>query len=235
MRRYETFIILDPDISEDQRSVVLQRTSEVIQQQNGFLAFIDEWGARQLAYEIKKKARGYYVRFDFCGTGAVVTEIERNYRIDDRVLKYMTVLTDESPNLESVKEEIAIAESEKAKAKEQAEAREQAAAKARAEAASQSKAESQPEAQADEQQPKAQADEPQPEAQADEPQPEAQADEPQPEAQADEEQPGQTQAQPEAEEPDTEEQGDKAEKAAVLEAETPEDETVPTDGEEEIK
>ena len=220
MRRYETFIILDPDISEDQRSVVLQRTSEVIQQQNGFLAFIDEWGARQLAYEIKKKARGYYVRFDFCGTGAVVTEIERNYRIDDRVLKYMTVLTDESPDLESVKEEIAIAESEKAKAKEQAEAREQAAAKARAEAASQSKAESQPQA---ESRPQAES------------QPEAQADEQQPEAQADEEQPGQTQAQPEAEEPDTEEQGDKAEKAAVLEAETPEDETVPTDGEEEIK
>ncbi len=229
MRRYETFIILDPDISEDQRSVVLQRTSEVIQQQNGFLAFIDEWGARQLAYEIKKKARGYYVRFDFCGTGAVVTEIERNYRIDDRVLKYMTVLTDESPNLESVKEEIAIAESEKAKAKEQAAAREQAAAKARAEAASQSKAESQPQA---ESRPQAES---QPEAQADEQQPKAQADEPQPEAQADEEQPGQTQAQPEAEEPDTEEQGDKAEKAAVLEAETPEDETVPTDGEEEIK
>ena len=82
MRRYETFIILDPDISEDQRSVVLQRTSDVIQQQDGFLAFIDEWGSRQLAYEIKKKARGYYVRFDFCGSGAVVNEMERNYRID---------------------------------------------------------------------------------------------------------------------------------------------------------
>ena len=134
MRRYETFIILDPDISEDQRSVVLQRTSDVIQQRDGFLAFIDEWGSRQLAYEIKKKTRGYYVRFDFCGTGAVVNEMERNYRIDDRVLKYMTVLTDDNPNLDSVKEEIAIAESEKAKAKEQAEAREKAAAQAKAEA-----------------------------------------------------------------------------------------------------
>jgi small subunit ribosomal protein S6 len=134
MRRYETFIILDPDISEDQRSVVLQRTSDVIQQQDGFLAFIDEWGSRQLAYEIKKKTRGYYVRFDFCGTGAVVNEMERNYRIDDRVLKYMTVLTDDNPNLDSVKEEIAIAESEKAKAKEKAEEREKAAAQAKAEA-----------------------------------------------------------------------------------------------------
>jgi small subunit ribosomal protein S6 len=141
MRRYETFIILDPDISEDQRSVVLQRTSDVIQQQDGFLAFIDEWGSRQLAYEIKKKTRGYYVRFDFCGSGAVVDEMERNYRIDDRVLKYMTVLTDENPNLDNVKEEIAIAESERAKAKEQAEALEKAAAQAKAEAEAQASAE----------------------------------------------------------------------------------------------
>jgi small subunit ribosomal protein S6 len=137
MRRYETFIILDPDISEDQRSVVLQRTSGVIEQQGGFLAFIDDWGSRQLAYEIKKKTRGHYVRFDFCGTGPVINEMERNYRIDDRVLKYMTVLTDESPDLERVKEEIAIAESEKAKAKEQAEARELAAAQAKAKAEAQ--------------------------------------------------------------------------------------------------
>ena len=241
MRRYETFIILDPDISEDQRSVVLQRTSDVIKQQDGFLAFVDEWGSRQLAYEIKKKARGYYVRFDFCGTGAVITEMERNYRIDDRVLKYMTVLTDEDPDLESVKEEIAIAESEKVKAKEEAAAREQAAAQAKAQAEAQAQAESQPQA------------EPQPEAES---QPEAQTP-------ADEEQPDQPQAQPKAEAeaeatseaeaeatseavaeatseavaeaPATEQQSDKAQEAAPLEAETPKDEAVSTDSEEEIK
>ncbi len=233
MRRYETFIILDPDISEDQRSVVLQRTSDVIKQQDGFLAFVDEWGSRQLAYEIKKKARGYYVRFDFCGTGAVITEMERNYRIDDRVLKYMTVLTDEDPDLESVKEEIAIAESEKVKAKEEAAAREQAAAQAKAQAEAQAQAESQPQA------------EPQPEAES---QPEAQTP-------ADEEQPDQPQAQPKAEAeaeatseaeaeatseavaeaPVTEQQSDKAQEAAPLEAETPKDEAVSTDSEEEIK
>ena len=52
MRRYETIVILDPDLSKDQRSVVMQRTEEVIPQQGGYLAFIDEWGAKQLAYEI---------------------------------------------------------------------------------------------------------------------------------------------------------------------------------------
>jgi small subunit ribosomal protein S6 len=118
MRRYETFIILDPELSEDQRSLVLDRVKEQIPQQGGLLAFIDEWGARRLAYEIKKREQGYYVRFDFCATGAVVDEMERFFRIDDRVLKYMTVLTDTNPDIDSIKEEIAKAKIEEAKTEE---------------------------------------------------------------------------------------------------------------------
>jgi small subunit ribosomal protein S6 len=72
MRRYETITILDPDLSEDQRTAVFSRLQELIPQQGGLLAFVDEWGSRQLGYEIKKRERGYYVRFDYCGTGAVV-------------------------------------------------------------------------------------------------------------------------------------------------------------------
>ena len=118
MRRYETFIILDPELSEDQRSLVFDRVKEQIAQQGGLLAFIDEWGARRLAYEIKKRERGYYVRFDFCATGAVVDEMERFFRIDDHVLKYMTVLTDTNPDIDSIKEEIAKAKIEEAKTEE---------------------------------------------------------------------------------------------------------------------
>jgi small subunit ribosomal protein S6 len=113
MRRYESIIILDPDLSEEQRSPVLEKAKELIPQQGGFLAFIDDWGAKKLSYEIKKKERGYYVRFDYCGTGALVDEMERFFRIDDRVLKYMTVLIDQFPNLENIKEEIAKAEIQK--------------------------------------------------------------------------------------------------------------------------
>ena len=111
MRRYETIIIIDPDLSVEEREPVLARVKDVIAQQDGYLAFIDDWGTRKLAYEIKKKARGYYVRFDFCGTAAVVDEIERFFRIDDRVLKYMTVLLDKIAEIEKIKEEVAAAES----------------------------------------------------------------------------------------------------------------------------
>ena len=121
MRRYETIIITDPDLSPEQRDPVLQRVTDVINQGDGYLALTDEWGNRKLAYEIKKRDRGYYIRFDFCGTGAMVNEIERFFRIDDRVLKYMTVLLDKAADIEKIKEEIAAAQSDAEKAQEQTE------------------------------------------------------------------------------------------------------------------
>ena len=113
MRRYETFVIIDPDISQEQREPVLDRVKELITQQDGFLVYEDAWGDRKLAYEIKKKARGFYIRFDYCGLSALVNEIERYFRIDDRALKYMTVVLDKDVDLEKVKEEKAAVESQR--------------------------------------------------------------------------------------------------------------------------
>ncbi|MBW2574314.1 MAG: 30S ribosomal protein S6 [Deltaproteobacteria bacterium] len=114
MRRYETIFIIDPDLSEEGRAPLFERLKDLFPQHNGLLVMVDEWGAKKLAYDIKKKARGYYVRLDYCGTGILVNEIERFFRIDDRVLKYMTVLLEENVDIETVKEEIARAEAEKA-------------------------------------------------------------------------------------------------------------------------
>lgn len=110
MRRYETFIILDPDLSEDLRRPVIERVKEVMTQMGGSLLRMEEWGSRRLAYTIGKKERGYYVRFDFCGSGQLVNEMERFFRIDERVLKHMSVLLDSEPNLERIQEEMAKAE-----------------------------------------------------------------------------------------------------------------------------
>jgi small subunit ribosomal protein S6 len=105
MRRYETFVIIDPDLSQDQRDQVIQRVEELITQMDGFLVVVDDWGERKLAYDIKKRPRGYYVRFDYCGLSPLVNEIERFFRIDDRTLKYMTVLLDKAVDVEKIKEE----------------------------------------------------------------------------------------------------------------------------------
>ena len=120
MRRYETIIIMDPDLPDEKQEPVIKRVEETITQQGGYMALIDDWGTRKLAYAIKKKERGHYIRFDFCGTGAVVNEIERFFRIDDSVLKYMTVLLDNKADIEKIKEEVAARASQIAEPKEEA-------------------------------------------------------------------------------------------------------------------
>ena len=110
MRRYETFVIIDPDLSQEQREPLIGRIEELITQMDGFLVLADDWGERKLAYNIKKKGRGYYLRFDYCGLAPLVNEIERFFRIDDRALKYMTVLLNEDVDLEKLKEEKTAAE-----------------------------------------------------------------------------------------------------------------------------
>jgi small subunit ribosomal protein S6 len=106
MNRYETFIISDPDISDEKRASLFERINQLISQENGFMVAFDEWGTKKLAYEIKKKIRGHYVRLDYCGTGTLVNEIERFSRIDDR----MTVLLEKEADIDRIKEEIAEAE-----------------------------------------------------------------------------------------------------------------------------
>ena len=114
MRRYETFVIFDPDLSEEDRLPVIDRIKETITKQGGLLVLVDEWGSRKLAYAIKKKSRGYYVRLDYCGDGPLVNEMERFFRIDDRVLKYLTVQLEEQADVEEIKAEMARVEAEKA-------------------------------------------------------------------------------------------------------------------------
>jgi small subunit ribosomal protein S6 len=106
MKRYETITIIDPDLSEDGRKPILERIGSLISERKGLDILVDDWGSRRLAYEIKKKSRGYYIRFDYCGDGPLVDEIERFCRIDDRVLKYMTVLTDDKADPEEIQKEI---------------------------------------------------------------------------------------------------------------------------------
>jgi small subunit ribosomal protein S6 len=119
---------MDPDLADEGRALVFDKLKELIPQQDGFLIELDEWGNRKLAYEIRKKPRGYYIRLDYCGRGALVDEMERFFRIDDRILKYMTVLLDKEVDLESIKTEMAQAQAE-AEEKSQTEAAETASGK----------------------------------------------------------------------------------------------------------
>lgn len=113
MRRYETITILVPELSEDDRKALSERIVTLLDSNDGFIVEVDDWGLRKLAYEIKKKPRGHYIRFDYCGTGATVKEFERLMGINDSFMKYMTVLLDDSIDADEIKAQLAEKEKEK--------------------------------------------------------------------------------------------------------------------------
>lgn len=114
MRSYETLFILDPDLVQENRDSLFERVQGIISDYAGILVNIDDWGAKRLAYEIRRKERGHYFLLNYCGEGKLVAEIERFFRIDDRVLKYITVLLEKDVDVDAL--HAALAEKEAADA-----------------------------------------------------------------------------------------------------------------------
>lgn len=135
MRRYETVFILDPDLGEEVRNQRYDKVKEVITAFKGTLIEFDDWGVRKLAYDIRKKTRGQYIRLDYCGDGTLVSELERNFRLDDKFLKFMTIILGDDVNPEDVIAEKEQAETAAAEAAAEAEKAEGETAEAPAEEA----------------------------------------------------------------------------------------------------
>ena len=91
-REYETIYILKPDIDADSAEKLGTRLAEVVGRESGRLTKVESWGRRRLAYDIGKQRRGVYMYLKYLGGGKVVSEIERNLRLADGVIKYQTVL-----------------------------------------------------------------------------------------------------------------------------------------------
>jgi len=91
MRRYEQIYILRSNLSEDEITAVVENTNKIITDETGAIISNVKWGMKKLAYPIKKELQGYYVFCDFAATPAAVAEVERKFRIDDSVLKYLSV------------------------------------------------------------------------------------------------------------------------------------------------
>jgi len=101
-REYETIYILKPDVDADTAERVGSRLSEVIGREHGRLTKVENWGRRRLAYDIRKSRRGVYIYLKYLGNGRVVSEVERNLRLLDGVIKYQTVLVRNDVEVEGV-------------------------------------------------------------------------------------------------------------------------------------
>jgi small subunit ribosomal protein S6 len=91
---YETLFVVHPEKGMRMKEFV-ERFKKVIEGQEGTMSQVDEWGARDLAYRIEKQSRGYYTLLRYRASGRAVEELERNLKLTDGILRYLTVRCDD--------------------------------------------------------------------------------------------------------------------------------------------
>lgn len=95
-RTYEVIFIVDPDAADDEVMRLSEGVQKIITGQGGSIVKTEMMGKRQLAYEINHKKDGTYVLLEVEGSGSEIAEVERRMRVNDQILRYMTVRVDEA-------------------------------------------------------------------------------------------------------------------------------------------
>jgi small subunit ribosomal protein S6 len=94
-RIYEEMFILRPDATEEEITPIVDQLKSTVTSAGGTVDKEERWGIRKLAYRVEKRNEGYYVLMQFTAGPQTVREVERRLRVNDAVLKYMTVRIDE--------------------------------------------------------------------------------------------------------------------------------------------
>jgi small subunit ribosomal protein S6 len=93
MNKYESVVIINPTVEEESMKALISKFTEIINK-DGKVEKVDELGKKQLAYDVKKFSEGFYAVFYFEANPDLITELERNYRITDEIIKFMTIKQD---------------------------------------------------------------------------------------------------------------------------------------------
>ena len=94
-RQYELMFIVDPDAADDEVAKITDGLKQIVADQGGAVTKEENLGRRQLAYEILHKKDGIFVDLEIEGSGREIAELERRMRVNDRILRYLTVRLDE--------------------------------------------------------------------------------------------------------------------------------------------
>ena len=91
MEIYESLFIIRPSLNDEETSSLFDKMKGVVEKNGATLMKAENWGRKKLAYEIKRERKGTFVYLYFKGPGQVVGELERSYRLEDSIIKFLTV------------------------------------------------------------------------------------------------------------------------------------------------
>lgn len=97
LREYEAIYILRSDVAKETAERVATRIEDVVAREGGKLTKVENWGRRLLAYPINQQKRGIYIYVTYLGNGALVAELERNFRLIDEIVRFQTVKISDDP------------------------------------------------------------------------------------------------------------------------------------------
>jgi small subunit ribosomal protein S6 len=94
IRTYESIFILRPNLTDEEVEKAIAKMKGVIEKSGGEILNTENWKKRRLAYEVAKEKKGVYIVLQFKGNGKSINELERAYKIDDSVIKYLSIKLD---------------------------------------------------------------------------------------------------------------------------------------------
>ncbi|MCB0725692.1 MAG: 30S ribosomal protein S6 [Ignavibacteriae bacterium] len=94
-RYYESYIIVDGNYEDSQVEEIVTRYEKFLKDHNAEIKELERIGRKRLAYPIKKRLNGFYICYEFLAEPELIKELEMKYKVDDEILRFLTVQTDE--------------------------------------------------------------------------------------------------------------------------------------------
>ena len=107
MKEYETIFITKASLPESQLTELNSRLGSMLEKHNGHLFFSRSMGKRKLAYPIAKELSGVYTHMDYTSDGKFVSEMERRFKLDENVIRFLTIIKNENVDIEARATEVA--------------------------------------------------------------------------------------------------------------------------------
>ena len=104
VHEYETVFIIRPEVDEAELGQLIEKLEGIIGKYDGSVLVREDWGRRKLAYPINKHFHGIYLYLNYTGSNGLPRELERNVRIDDNLIRFLTVRLSENVDVDATRQ-----------------------------------------------------------------------------------------------------------------------------------